>query len=147
MLATAFYADTKLTYKMYGEDLNRNDEDRDVRNCLWVNVYRRLRHFQQPGHPVESKVDVEKKGKQPPTIRRTTQRLQHLHLSYALDKATDDTIIFSETRVPLTAPMAMLLSESTAILSAILVIYLTKCYWFAAYLFLPLLLKFLSNPA
>lgn len=146
MLGTAFFPDNKLRYEIYSED--DMDDDRDVRNCLWVNVLHRLRDY-QPRTVVQVKVDVEKQREKQRLVRRTTQRIQHFHLSWAdpADKTDQALVTFREDRIPLIAPLSMLASETTALISAGLVAYLDSCYWFSAYLCLPLMLKLLSIPA
>ena len=81
MLETAFYSNTKLKYRVYGD--RGGDEDQEVRNCFWGNVFHHFRHFQVSSGHIEQTGDIETKTKGSTTSRRTTQRVQHLHLLYA----------------------------------------------------------------
>ena len=80
-------------------------------------------------------------------VRKTTQWVQHLKLSPTdQNQPSGNVKVFREGCTPPLVILNILFSEVTALLCAFIIVYLERCYWFAAYLTLPLILKLLSIP-
>jgi hypothetical protein len=141
MLGTAFYPNSGLRFHFHG--YNGLDHDPEIRNGLWVNVLRGLRNHDLSGDQLSKKgADVET---QETETRRAVQMVYHLQLSVADESKRNGARVFCEDNISLATPFVMLASESTAIGCALLILLAEqRCFWFAAYMCLPLILKLLS---
>jgi hypothetical protein len=144
MLGTAFYADTKLTYRLHGYD--GTDKDNEIRNGLWATVLQKCRHYKINPIPV-MKPDPEAKGEQPQSVRRTTQVVRHLRLWRPIHGTEYEKVkVFCEDETSLKTFIAIFASEITALVCAVVIGWQERCFWFAAYLCIPLFLKLISVP-
>ena len=141
MLGTAFYADTGLKFKFHG--YGGTDHDPQIRNGLWINVLRSLRSYSlRGGEGTKKGADVEKHESD---IQRAAQMVYHLKLSVPEEAQKKNTKFFCEDNISLATPFAMVASEASAIGCALLILLAEqRCFWFAAYMCLPLFLKLLS---
>lgn len=147
MLGTAFFCDSKLKYTIHG--YSGNDKDVEVRNGMWVRVLQDVCHEQVVNQPSdETKGDTEWKGEEPHVERRTSQWVHHLKLCSPESSKVPVTSIdnYSEGVSGLKTYTAIVLSELSAVPCATVIICWQRCYWFAGYLFVPLLLKLLAVP-
>lgn len=148
MLGTTFFASTGLKYKMHG--YKGLDQDDEVRNGLWVSVMQRLRGCRYTQcNTADGNNDTESLGQEPALIRRTSQRVQHLILSSpdAKSKINDSSVReYSEGHIKPGAFATIFASEITALACAFVILWVEQCWWFAAYLCLPLVLKLLAIP-
>ncbi len=141
MLGSAFYPNSGLRFHFHG--YNGLDNDPEIRNGLWVNVLRGLRNYDlSPDRLGSTGTDVET---QETETRRAVQMVYHLQLSVPEDPKRKGVKVFCEDDISLATPFVMLASESTAIGCALLILLAEqRCFWFAAYVCLPLILKLLS---
>ncbi|KAJ9614185.1 hypothetical protein H2200_002321 [Cladophialophora chaetospira] len=141
MLGTAFYANTGLRFHFHG--YNGPDHDSEIRNGLWVNVLRSLRNHDLGCDQLGNKgADVET---QETETRRAVQMVHHLQLSVPDEPKSKGIKVFCEDNISLATPFIMLASEVSAIGCALLIVLAEqRCFWFAAYMCLPLVLKLLS---
>lgn len=143
MLGTAFYPNSGLRFRFHGYD--GADHDSEVRNGLWINVLRGLRgHYVKVEQGGARGTDVET---QETETRRADQMVYHLRLSVPEESQTKGVKVFCEDNISLATPFVMVASEVTAIGCALLILLAEqRCFWFAAYMCLPLILKLLSIP-
>lgn len=145
MLGTAFYPDTGLTYNFHGYD--GPDDDKEVRNGLWVTVLQYCRRVQGPQSVLAMKTDSEARSDRSNPPRRTTQVVHHLQLWRPANYGEyHNAKIFSEDQSPLALIFPIVVSEISAVICAAAVCHVGDCIWFSIYLCIPLVLKLLSVP-
>lgn len=154
LLGTAFFPDTGVRSFSSGSGAARDDDDRETRNAIWVDVVRRLNHKSLgPGSRLP-KFDDENPGRNKRSPRfRTLQAVHHL---------TIRSVGSREEQAPFPAPanrhvveekkryrilLGIFCSELVSIVTAVLAILLDGPgggWWMAIYMCIPVLAKTLA---
>ncbi|KAF2122741.1 hypothetical protein BDV96DRAFT_561299 [Lophiotrema nucula] len=142
MLGTAFYRDTMLGYKAYGEEPGYEKEF--VRNGLWAKAVMKTPFPKLRRHEIS-----EESGQKPISQLQVRQKVCVSHLKLFSvsngEKFTSTTTVFDDANRPsLRTYLALFTTEISAIVIAILVASIWKSP-FAALWLLPLTLKIIST--